>query len=97
MFQDQHRGRNTQGLRVEVWLESVGSSIFPTRPQDTETMQGAMVRMAGSGYSKDRMVETGRREIASPCEVDAHTMEDDRAHSWKDCNAMSREISKVAG
>src|SRR4051812_21641153 len=36
---DQHRRRDSQSLRLEVWSEPVGTSIVTPRAKDTEAMQ----------------------------------------------------------
>ncbi len=34
-----------------------GAYIFPASPQDTKAMQSSLVRMVGSLYKEDRMVQ----------------------------------------
>ncbi len=53
-----------------------------------ETMQGALVRVAGSRHQEDRVVARGGREIAASRKVDAHTVEDDRAHCGTDSGSV---------
>src|SRR2546423_12202726 len=70
---DEHRRRDSQSLRLEVWSEPVGSSIVTPRAKDTEAMQSTMVRMARPRHSQDRVVQRRGRETTSSCEVDAYT------------------------
>lgn len=60
-------------------------------------MQSAMVRMARSRDSEDRMVQGGGREATSLGKAHAHAMEDYRTYCWENGYTMSGEIPEAVG
>lgn len=75
----------------------MGPRLLPPRPQDPETMQGAMVRMAGPWHPEDRVVKGGGREAAASGEADAHAVAHHRAYCGQDGDAVFGKVSEVAG
>ena len=59
LLQDEYRRRDTEGQCLKIWFKPMGSCFFTACAQNTETMQGAMVGVAGSWHSEDRVVEGG--------------------------------------
>lgn len=62
----------------------------------SQTVQGSMVRMAGSEHQEDGMVTRGRGKASAFGEINAHTMANDRLDCGKNGIAMSGALRMFA-
>lgn len=80
---DQRRGRDPQGLRLEIRSQPMATRLLLACAQIRKAMQSPLVRMAGSEYPQGRVVARRGREAATLGQVDANAMADYRAHRWE--------------
>ena len=74
----------------------MGPCFFAACAQDPKTVQGKMVRVAGSRDPEDRVVERGGRKATPFGETDAHAMENYCTHRGKDGYAVFGEIPEAS-